>query len=146
MAQPAPVHAQDQAPLAQPGQTAAVGGAPSLVGAAPAPAPEPAKRSPAHYRWAVLIARIYAVFPLTCPTCAGQMRIIAFITDGQEVRKILAHIGADSQAPRITPARGPPLWEDCGALVGEGVEVKPDWVGHFGTDRTGRSAHPLVIT
>ena len=34
---------------------------------------------------------------------------------------------ADSQAPRITPARGPPLWEDCGAPVGEGVEVEPDW-------------------
>ena len=74
-----------------------------------------------------MIARIYAVFPLTCPTCAGQMRIIAFITDGAEVRKILAHLGADSQAPRITPARGPPLWEDCGAPVGEGVEVEPDW-------------------
>ena len=91
------------------------------------PAPEPAKRSPAHYLWAVLIARIYEVFPLTCPICAGQMRIIAFITDGAEVRKILARIGADSQAPRITPARGPPLWEDCGAPVGEGVEVEPDW-------------------
>ncbi len=127
MAQPAPVHAQDQAPLAQPGQTAAVSGAPSLVGVAPPPAPEPAKRSPAHYLWAVLIARIYEVFPLVCPICAGQMRPIAFITDGAEVRKILDHIGADSQAPRINPARGPPLWEDCGAPVGKGVEVEPDW-------------------
>ena len=30
----------------------------------------------------MLIARIYEVFPLVCPLCAGQMRIIAFIVDG----------------------------------------------------------------
>ena len=28
--------------------------------------------------WAVLIARIYEVFPLVCPKCGGQMRLIAF--------------------------------------------------------------------
>ena len=42
----------------------------------------PPKRSPAHYLWAVLIARIYEVFPLLCPLYGGQMRLIAFITDG----------------------------------------------------------------
>ena len=36
--------------------------------------PAPPKRSPAHYLWAVLIARIYEVFPLLCPMCGGQMR------------------------------------------------------------------------
>ena len=35
-----------------------------------APAPEPPRRFPAHYLWAVLIARIYEVFPLVCPLCA----------------------------------------------------------------------------
>ena len=34
----------------------------------------------AHILWAALIARIYEVFPLLCPVCGGQMRIIAFIT------------------------------------------------------------------
>ena len=61
----------------------------------------------------MLIARIFEVFPLVCPLCAGQMRIIAFIADGAKVRKILEHIGVDAQAYRITPARGPPLWDDC---------------------------------
>lgn len=37
-------------------------------------------KRPAHYQWAVLMARIYEVFPLLCPICGGQMRIIAFIT------------------------------------------------------------------
>ena len=44
--------------------------------------PSPPKRSPAHYLWAALIARIYEVFPLLCPMCGGQMRLIAFITEG----------------------------------------------------------------
>jgi len=124
MAQAAPT----QAMPAQPEPSAATG-ALGIGGAAkqPEPAPtEPAKRPPAHYLWAVLIARIYEVFPLVCPSCAGQMRIIVFITDGKEVCKILEHIGVDFQAPRITPARGPPLWDDCDAQASEGVDAEPE--------------------
>jgi hypothetical protein len=33
------------------------------------------------------IARIYEVFPLLCPKCGGQMRLIAFITEGTQIRK-----------------------------------------------------------
>jgi hypothetical protein len=68
------------------------------------PEPVPPKRSPAHYLWAVLIARIYEVFPLVCPMCSGQMRLIAFITEGSQIRKILNHIGVDSEPPHIAPA------------------------------------------
>ena len=86
----------------------------------------PPKR-PAHYLWAVLIARIYEVFPLLCPLCGGQMRIIAFITYSADIGQILEHIGAETEPPRITPARGPPLWDGADAQVGDGVDVAPDW-------------------
>ncbi len=72
-----------------------------------------AKRSPARYLWAKLIARIYEVFPLLCLYCCGQMRLIAFINDGAEIRKILDHIGIESNPPKISKARGPPLWDAC---------------------------------
>ena len=75
----------------------------------------------------MLIARIYEVFPLLCPMCGGQMLLIAFITNGAEVRKILEHIGVDREPPHISPARGPALWEDCDAQTGEGVQIEPDW-------------------
>jgi hypothetical protein len=91
------------------------------------PEPAPPKRSKAHYLWAVLIARIFEVFPLLCPMCGGQMRLIAFITEGVQIRRILDHIGVDSQPPHISPARGPPLWDDCDAHAGEGVAPGPDW-------------------
>jgi hypothetical protein len=87
-------------------------------------------KRPAHYLWAVLIARIYEVFALLCPICGGQMRIIAFITHSADIRHILEHIGAETEPPRITPARGPPLWDGCDAQMGDGVDgvdVEPDW-------------------
>ena len=43
--------------------------------------------------WAALLARIFEVFPLICPLCGGQMRIIAFITFSADIQKILDHIG-----------------------------------------------------
>ena len=75
----------------------------------------------------MLIARIYGVLPLLCPRGGGQMRLIAFITEGTQIRKILDHIGVDSQPPHISPARGPPLWDDCDAQTDDGVRIEPDW-------------------
>lgn len=71
----------------------------------------------AHYLWSVLIARIYAVFPLLCSNCGGQMRLIAFITHNADIRQILDHIGVESERPHITPARRPLQWEGCEALM-----------------------------
>lgn len=80
------------------------------------------------YLWAVLIARIYEVFPLLCPICGGQMRIIAFITHSADIRQILDHIGVESEPPHISPARGPPLWDGCGDVpMDNGAQFEPDW-------------------
>ena len=36
--------------------------------------------------------------------------------------------GVPAEPPHISPARGPPLWDECGdPQMGEGVEVEPDW-------------------
>ena len=41
------------------------------------------------------------------------------------------HIGVPTQAPRIAPARGPPLRGDCDAPnaydAGQGAQIEPDW-------------------
>ncbi len=50
-------------------------------------------RRATRYAWALLLARIDEVFPLVCPRCGGEMRIIAFITDAGAVRDILTHLG-----------------------------------------------------
>jgi hypothetical protein len=78
----------------------------------------------ARYLWAMLLARIYEAFPLLCPICHAEMRIIAFINEAPTVKKILEHIGESSQPPRIAPARGPPLWE---AAAAEQAGNDPQW-------------------
>ena len=60
--------------------------------------------------WVMLLARIYEAFPLTCPRCGAEMRIIALITKPVDVRAILEHIGEPATPPRIAQARGPPEW------------------------------------
>ena len=41
----------------------------------------------------MLIAQVYEVDPLICPQCSAQMRVLAVITEPEEVRKILRHPG-----------------------------------------------------
>lgn len=37
-------------------------------------------------------------------------------------------IGVDSEPPHISPARGQPLWDDCGdEQMDDGVQIEPDW-------------------
>ena len=143
-----------QQATAEPAQPAAGVGVPGVVpGNAVPPAHEPVappKRSKAHYLWAVLIARIYEVFgktpsqPLLCPKCGGQMRLIAFITEGMQVRRILDHIGVDSEPPHISPARGPPLWDDCDAQTDEGCTLSPIGIWQRNRHRTLRSISASV--
>ncbi len=114
-----------------------LGGAPAtgdVMGVAAAevptkPAPAPPKRS-AHILWAPLIARIYEVFSLLCPFCGCQVRISGFVVSA-DIRHILDHIGVQSEAPPIAAARGPPLWEDCGAQACEGTQLGPHWLASW---------------
>ena len=88
--------------------------------AASPPAAVPGRRSPARYLWAMLLARLFECMPLTCPNCGADMRIVAFITEAAPVERILSHIGEPAKPPPISPARGPPGWDDA-------LEPLPDW-------------------
>jgi len=55
------------------------------------------KESPS--TWARLIAQVYEVDPLTCSRCGSPMRILAVITEPEEVRKILRHLMKTGRSP-----------------------------------------------
>ena len=42
--------------------------------------------------WARLIKRTYEVDPLVCPSCGGEMKVIAFIIEHEVVDAILRHL------------------------------------------------------
>ena len=93
---------------------------------APPPAPNTAHashhpaHSPARILWAVLLARIYEIFPLLCPDCGGPVRIIAFLTEPASVNALLTHLGEPTTPPKLARARSPPLWDSV-------TEPVPDW-------------------
>ena len=49
--------------------------------------------------WAKLIAQVYEVDPMTCSQCGSSMRILAVITEPQEIRKILRHLLKIGRSP-----------------------------------------------
>ncbi len=51
-------------------------------------------------------------FPLACPACGGDIRLIAFITAPAPIRKTLLHLGEPLEPPPLAPARGPPTSSD----------------------------------
>ena len=76
---------------------------------------KPPSHDTSRIAWAKLMARVGEEFPLECPGCGGDIRLIAFITDPGPIRKILAHLGEPLEPPPVSPARGPPA--DWGELV-----------------------------
>jgi hypothetical protein len=66
---------------------------------------EPARRS--NIDWASLLQRVFGIDALACP-CGGRIRIRSVIEDPAVIRRILDHLGLDTEAPRFAPARAPP--------------------------------------
>ena len=60
--------------------------------------------------WAMLLGKIFEINPLLCLSCGGEMKMIAFVTDTEPIRKILHHIGELDHAPSISPSRDPPIF------------------------------------
>jgi len=95
---------------------AATAGPPGQAGQpARIPADENRSHDTSRIARAKLLARIAEAFPLVCPACGGDIRLIAFITDPGPIRKILRAVGEPVEPPPVSPARGPPT--DWGKLV-----------------------------
>jgi hypothetical protein len=50
-----------------------------------------------------LIRRIYEVDPLVCPRCAGEMRVVGFITQPVAIKRILDHLRERENVSRPPP-------------------------------------------
>jgi hypothetical protein len=72
------------------------------------PNQKPRSHDTSRIAWAKLMARVGEEFPLECPACGGDIRLIAFITEPGPIRKILTHLGEPLEPPPVSPARGPP--------------------------------------
>jgi len=74
---------------------------------------KPRSHDTSRIAWAKLMARVGEEFPLECPNCGGDIRLIAFITEPGAIRKILTHLCEPLEPPPVSPARGPPTdWDE----------------------------------
>ena len=102
---------------------------------------KPRSHDTSRIAWAKLMARVGEEFPLLCPACGGDIRLISFITEPGPIRKILTHLGEPLEPPPISPARGPPT--DWGELV----QAHDDCDVFQSTDRrAARDRHPQPLT
>jgi hypothetical protein len=76
---------------------------------------KPRSHDTSRMAWAKLMERVAEEFPQHCPSCGGDIRLIAFITEPGPIRKVLTHLGEPLEPPPVSPARGPPT--DWGELV-----------------------------
>ena len=59
-----------------------------------------------HWSWARLLKRVFALDMARCPWCQqGALRILATITQGEIITKILRHLKLTADPPPIAPAR-----------------------------------------
>jgi hypothetical protein len=59
-----------------------------------------------HWSWARLLKRVFAIDMERCPVCQqGRLRIIAAITEGHVIQKILRHLKLAVDPPPIAPAQ-----------------------------------------
>lgn len=67
-------------------------------------------RSPPSPTWRECIKRIYEIDPLECPKCKGTMRIIAFLQDNKEIKKIMKSLSLPDfrTPPPIPKSTSPP--------------------------------------
>ena len=101
---------------------------------------KPRSHDTSRIAWAKLMARVGEEFPLECPACGGDIRLIAFITEPGTIRKILTHLDEPLEPPPVSPARGPPTdWDEL-------VQAHDDRAFFQATDRRAardRHSQPL---
>jgi hypothetical protein len=65
-----------------------------------------ASNAASHWSWARLLKRVFALDLATCPFChQGTLRIIAAMTQGEVIRKVLRHVQLAPDPPSMAPAR-----------------------------------------
>ena len=55
--------------------------------------------------------RVWSKDVLKCPRCGSRRLMLAAITNGPTIRRLLAHLGLPTEPLPVTPAREPPQLE-----------------------------------
>ena len=68
-----------------------------------------AHHRPVRLSWAKLLKRVFEIDMAHCPSCGGELKIIAAILEQPVIERILMHLGLQARAPPRSAARGQAL-------------------------------------
>jgi hypothetical protein len=63
------------------------------------------KKKTRSYRWAEILARIFAIDMKICPRCGGEVKLTSVITEPGPIQKILTHLDLPFRPPELAPSR-----------------------------------------
>ena len=75
--------------------------------------------------WAACLARVFEVYPLTCPKCNLEMKPVAVILNDKELVRLLTHLGLPAEYPKFRPAPQASLYEHACGPPDEGCQPDP---------------------
>ncbi len=79
--------------------------------------------------WAAFLKRVFEVSPILCQRCGIEMVPVAAIVAGEELVRLLTHLGLPVEFPKTKPARSPPL-----PFRGEESQIDPSHDAFDGVD------------
>ncbi len=85
--------------------------------------------SAASRAWAACLKRVFEVNPILCRRCGIEMVPVAVIVAGEELVRLLTHLGLAVEFPKTKPARSPPL-----PFRGEESQIDPSLDAFDGVD------------
>ena len=89
-----------------------------------------AHHRPVRLSWAKLLKRVFDLDLEHCPSCSGELKIIAAIRERPVIEKILLHLGLQAKAPPRSAARGQALQAEPGHKQSSGLFVPVEESGH----------------
>ena len=75
--------------------------------------------------WAACLARVFEVYPLTCPKCGLDMKPVAVILNDKELVRLLTHLDLPVEFPRFRPAAQASLYEHACGPPDEQCQLDP---------------------
>ena len=75
--------------------------------------------------WAACLARVFEVYPLTCPKCGLELKPVAVILNDKELVRLLTHLGLPMEFPRFRPVAQASLYEHACGPPDEQCQLDP---------------------
>ncbi len=107
---------------------------------------KPRSHDTSRIAWAKLMARVGEKFPLECPNCGGDIRLIAFITEPGPIRKILTPVLLHTEWRTARASARLARWRPASRLARARADTRRSGILPSVARRSARDRHPQPLS